>query len=426
MTGAYPVAHRGLTPLSGFDTSRRLSVHYRVFSTVLHAATVKADELDRVSPTGASAFAGLLEKASQATLSADEIVALVQGTRDAHNCDVLLDFASSLSRPHDREVLLLPPLYFSSICENRCAYCNFSHKGQRLSVSEFERELQFLLETGFRSIELVSGQDPALYGHAPGFSLTGQAFDLSCVLPYFEVVAQRLREAGGGMLTTNVPPLDVPSMRQLKALGLDCFLVWQETFNPGQYEALHFAHGPKSNQAFRIDAMENARDAGIEHLAGAFLKGLYDWRKEEVVLYLFEAHLKAKYGRGFSIIGSPRVKGSFADSRLVRSYQVSDYDYEVNIALDRVIFDGILWLQTRESFETNLRLMERFGAGVILTIMSSTAPGGYAEPASSHAQFPVFKQDLDESVERLRRAGLEPVFDWDASDLTGFQRTTAG
>ena len=115
------------------------------------------------------------------------------------------------------------------------------------------------------------------------------------------------------MLTTNIPPLDVESLRRLRENGLDCFLVWQETFNPGQYaQASLPREGRKASQGFRLDSMENAIAAGIKHLAGAFLKGLYDWRKEEVLLYLFDRYLKTKNGRGFSIIGTPRVKGDFA------------------------------------------------------------------------------------------------------------------
>ena len=224
------------------------------------------------------------------------------------------------------------------------------------------------------------------------------------------------------MLTTNIPPLDVASLRTLKESGLDCFLVWQETFNPDQYARLHVKHGPKANQGFRLDSMENSLIAGIEHLAGAFLKGLYDWRKEEVVLYLLDRYLKTTRGRGLSIIGSPRIKGRFAGSHAIEPYRVSDADYELNVALDRVLFDGILWLQTRESLEFNVRLMRRFGAGVILTLVSSTAPGGYASPAAARPQFPVFKQDLDTSVQRLEQSGFSARFAWDANVLTSFQR----
>ncbi len=368
----------------------------------------------------------LLEYAVARHLDDDEIVALVAATRDPDSRALIRDFAASHRRPHDREILLLPPLYLSSICENACRYCNFSRDGERLDLDRFRREVEHLIGLGFRSIELVSSQDPALFAHAEGFALETQAFDVGPLLPYVECVAGQLDESGGGMLTTNIPPLDVESMRKLRIAGLDCFLVWQETFDPGQYGKLHVARGPKGNQAFRIDSMENASAAGIPHLAGAYLKGLFDWRREEVVLYLFDRHLAGPHGRGLSIVGTPRVKGAFAASPLIAPYGVSDEEYETAYALDRILFDGVPWLQTRESFDFNLRLISRYGGGVILTLVSSTAPGGYAAPASAEAQFPVFKQDLDGSVERLAAAGFSARFAWDADELDAFQRSRPG
>ena len=183
-----------------------------------------------------------------------------------------------------------------------------------------------------------------------------QRFSIAGAVRYFELARERLSSNGGGMLTSNIPPLDVGSFRRLKSAGLDCYLVWLETFNPRQYEQLHYARGPKINQAFRLDSFERAIDAGITHQAGAFLKGLYDWRQEEAVLYLLDRHLKKRNGLGFSIIGTPRLKGEFLRSPLVKPYQVSDDEYELNIALDRILFDGILWFQTREPFSLNSRL----------------------------------------------------------------------
>ncbi|NWG00228.1 MAG: radical SAM protein [Thermoanaerobaculaceae bacterium] len=379
------------------------------------------DALDTSEPLPRPQFAGLLAKACREDLDAEEIARLLNATRDEDNRTLVLERAASLRRPHDREVLLLPPLYFSSICENRCAYCEFSTGGgKQLDLEEFEREFSYLLSLGFRSIELVSSQDPQLYRRAGEYRPESQVFDVAELLPFFDIAHRLLEGSGGGMLTTNIPPLDVASLRLLKNRGLDCFLVWQETFDPRQYRKLHYAHGPKGNQAFRLNSMENAIAAGIEHLAGAFLKGLHDWRREEVFLYLFDRYLRKRNGRGFSIIGTPRVKGRFARSSRIRPYRVSDQDYVLNIALDRILFDGVLWLQTRESFAFNLDLIQRFGGGVILTLVSSTAPGGYAAPSTTHAQFPVHKQDLEASMAALRSAGIDVHLDWDSSTLGTF------
>lgn len=397
-----------------------------VFSEALPRIIPAVERIGTFAPLPPAAFGALLDRATRETLSEEEIVDLLNSSLAEENRELVLEFAASYRRPHHGEILLLPPLYFSSICENACRYCNFRKDGRRLDLAEFEREFAFLVELGFRSIELVSSQDPEIYVHSEDFSLEDQTFHTEALDPYVRAASRMLRDAGGGMLTTNIPPLDVASMTRLKAGGLDCFLVWQETFNPEQYARLHVQRGPKGNQPFRIDAMEKAFAAGIQHLAGAFLKGLYDWRKEEAVLYLFDRHLKQNHGRGFSIVGSPRIKGRFAGSPLIRRFGVSDQDYVLNIALDRVLFDGILWLQTRESFDFNLDLMRRFGAGVVLTVISSTAPGGYAAPAEARAQFPVFKQDLEGSVSLLEESGFTVHHAWDQSVLRGFLRGASG
>jgi 2-iminoacetate synthase len=344
-------------------------------------------------------------------------------TREAEGRERILEFAAAYRRPHDREILLLPPLYFSSICENDCPYCDFSTDGERLPLGRFQDEVDALLGIGYRSIELVSSQDPGLYAHHPRYAVDGQAFVIDGALEYFRIAARRLADNGGGMLTSNVPPLDTESLKKLKDAGLDCFLIWLECLDGTQYSRLHHSLGPKSNQAFRLNSFDRAKTAGIEHVAGAFLKGLHHWRSEEFILYMLDQYLRQTYGRGFTIIGTPRLKGAFTQSDFVRGFQMSDDDYELNIALDRVLFDGILWLQTRESFEMNRTLINRYGGGVILTVSCSTAPGGYSAPAHAKAQFPVQNQDLQISKARLEEDGFRVHFDWKSDTLRGFQRT---
>ena len=157
-------------------------------------------------------------------------------------------------------------------------------------------------------------------------------------------------------------------------------------------------------------------------MAGGFLKGLADWRREEAILYLFDRHLRQRWGRGFSVIGSPRVKGRFLGSMVIHDSVVSDEEYELNIALDRVLFDGILWLQTRESFDFNRHLIETYGGGVILTLTSCTAPGGYSKPAEAQSQFPVHSQDHVRAVSQLEGCGFEVRYSWGADDLSSCRR----
>ena len=395
-----------------------------MFSRLLDEIVDQTETIGKNPPMDRRSLLSLLEKCVKGDgLEIEEISELMNGTIDENNRKLILDFSSAYKRPHDREILLLSPLYFSSICENNCFYCDFSSaEGTRLSYDTFLEELNTLLDLGYGSVELVSGQDSGLYVHGECFHFDQQLFVIDEGLRYFELARRRLDEVGRGVLISNIPPVDLDSLKRLKSAGLDCYLAWLETFKPSQYRRLHDEMGPKAYQAFRVDSFENAIDAGIEHLAGAFLKGLYDWRKEEVVLYLFDSYLKKKNKRGFSIIGTPRLKGSFLQSELVRSFAVSDEDYELNIALDRILFDGILWLQTRESPSLNRRLIDRYGGGIILTLDCSTAPGGYNKPSKAKAQFPVHRQNLRKAVLDLENHDFKVHFSWTAERLAAFHR----
>ncbi len=63
-----------------------------------------------------------------------------------------------------RTMRLFAPLYLSNECINNCQYCGFSRDNPILRVTlspeEIEREAQYLVESGFRNILLVSGEHP--------------------------------------------------------------------------------------------------------------------------------------------------------------------------------------------------------------------------------------------------------------------------
>ncbi len=390
-----------------------------MFSERLAEVSPSLEEIGRQVIIDRRQTEALLEKASSGQrLELDELVALLNGLSDSRNAQAVLDVARATSRPNDHEVLLLPPLYFSSVCENTCAYCDFScGQGVRLTCDQFIAEVQALIDLGYRSIELVSGQDPELFIHREPFDMVNQRFDVQPAAAYFRLLKDAISSNGRGMVTSNVPPVCTDGFRQLRSAGLDCFLAWLETFNPDRYTTLHSASGPKGHQAFRLDSFDRAREAGIGHVAGAFLKGLYDWRKEEAALYLLDQHLEARWGRGFSIIGTPRVKGRFTRTRIGSSYWMDDAAYELNLALDRILFNGTIWLQTREPFQLNRRLLNTYGGGVVMTVNCSTAPGGYSEPTSADPQFPVHYTDEMQGMATLQDDGFTVRSSWGPADL---------
>ncbi len=394
-----------------------------MLSSYLNTLKSKANKIGHLKSIGSNELLFILEKCSGGNeLKDQEIILLLNSLSQPKNRSLILDYSSSYQRPFDDYILLLSPLYFSSICENKCLYCNFSNNGYRLSFKEFECELNKIIEMGYHNIELVSGQDPELFEHQKNFQIDQQYFNIDKTLEYFKIANDIIEKKDNGMLISNIPPVDDLSFSKLIEYGLDCFLLWLETFDPFQYAKLHYSQGPKANQAFRIDSLERALQLGVKHIAGAFLKGLSDWKKEEFYLYKMDRYLKKKYGKGFSIIGTPRLKGRFQKSKIVKDFVVSDEDYELNVALDRILFDGILWYQTRESFKTNLRLITKYGGGVILTLDCHTAPGGYYKPFPTKSQFPVSNPGQLKTIPELKKKGFKILFNWGNHTLSKLQR----
>ncbi|MCX6707008.1 MAG: hypothetical protein NT001_02600, partial [Candidatus Woesearchaeota archaeon] len=197
----------------------------------------------------------LLEKRIEGrSLEENESIALIHASIIDDIAQNIIKTAAMLERPHKNKIFALPPLYVDSICENRCIYCNFREDGDSLSYEEFRTELKALLSKGYRSIELVFGQNPSIFRRKEPFKLRDQQFDISSVIKYFEIAKGEIDSAGGGMLTLNAPPLDKDSYKQLKKNGLDCFLLWAETFNPMQYARLHPGHTPKTEQRYRLES----------------------------------------------------------------------------------------------------------------------------------------------------------------------------
>jgi len=67
-----------------------------------------------------------------------------------------------------RTTQIYAPLYLSSFCVNRCAYCGFAADNKiprrKLTVREAEQEAEILRERGFQHILLVTGEAPAKAG----------------------------------------------------------------------------------------------------------------------------------------------------------------------------------------------------------------------------------------------------------------------
>ena len=82
----------------------------------------------------------------------------------------------------------------------------FADKGVRLDPGAFEREFTFLLEIGFRSIELVSSQDPDVSCKDGSFSLEEQRFQIQEFLQLLQAGQPPSRRAGWRDADDQHPP----------------------------------------------------------------------------------------------------------------------------------------------------------------------------------------------------------------------------
>lgn len=123
------------------------------------------------------------------------------------------------------------PLYLSNLCANDCSYCGFSMsnhlKRKTLDEGEIARECAALRELGFAHLLLVTGEHQGKVG-----------------MDYFRRHLPTIRRQFAS-LQMEVQPLSQQEYAELKTLGLDGVMVYQETYHEGQY-ARHHLRGKKT------------------------------------------------------------------------------------------------------------------------------------------------------------------------------------
>ncbi len=298
-----------------------------------------------------------------------------------------------------RVVQLYAPLYASNQCTNSCVYCGF-HRGNpirrtTLTPDELDAEAEALWRQGFRSILLVSGEDPR-----------------AVPLAYFEEAARRLRRRFASV-SVEIYPLDVDGYRRLTAAGVDGLTLYQETYDRELYARVH-PGGPKADWSWRLGAPGRGAAAGMRRVGIGALLGLGPWRPEAVVLGLHALWLQRAHWQTQVCVSFPRLRsapGGFRSPAPVADGEL----VQLACALRLLLPDAGLFLSTREP----RRLRDGLGA-IAITSMSAgsrTEPGGYTRPGSAGEQFAVDdSRSPAEVADMLWAAGLEPVWkDWDAA-----------
>jgi 2-iminoacetate synthase len=298
-----------------------------------------------------------------------------------------------------RTMHMYAPLYLSNECLTTCVYCGFARElpiaRKTLSSEETLREARYLLDQGFRSILLLTGEHQRLTG--------------------VEFLEERIR-----LLATEVPSLSIEvqvwsedEYRRLAAAGCDAVVIYQETYHPGTYARVHIA-GKKRQYEWRLLGPERAARAGMRRVGIGALLGLHDdWRYEAVAVAAHARFLMRRYWRTQVTVSVPRLRPSAAGWQ--PEVPVLDRELvQLICALRLFLPDAGVVISAREAPEFRDGL---FRIGVTHTSAGSHAePGGYTAPREATEQFEV--ADLrppSEVAARLHELGYEPVWeDWSA------------
>ncbi|MGL9735906.1 MAG: 2-iminoacetate synthase ThiH [Symbiopectobacterium sp.] len=368
---------------------------------MMHAFRTRWEQLDWDSITLGinSKTAHDVERALTATtLSRDDMKALLSPAA-LHYLEPLAARAKQLTRQRfGNTVGFYIPLYLSNLCANDCTYCGFSMsnhiKRKTLNQEEILREIATIKALGFDNLLLVTGEHQRKVG-----------------MDYFRNMLPLIRPHFSALMM-EVQPMAQEDYAELKRLGLDGVMVYQETYHPVTYQQ-HHLRGNKQDFHWRLDTPDRLGSAGIDKIGLGALIGLsHSWRTDcymvaEHLLYLQQTYWQSRYSISF-----PRLRpcaGGITPASIMDEAQL----LQVICAFRLLALEVELSLSTRESpyFRDNVVPI----AINSVSAFSKTQPGGYADDRSELEQFSPHDNRRPEAVaQAIAQAGLQPVWkDWD-------------
>ncbi|MEG3132002.1 2-iminoacetate synthase ThiH [Rouxiella sp. T17] len=329
----------------------------------------------------------------------EDFMALISPAAQAY-LEPMAQKAQQLTRQRfGNTVGFFAPLYLSNLCANECTYCGFSMsnkiKRKTLDDVEIEKECEALNALGFKHLLLVTGEHKTKVG-----------------MDYFRRHFPAIRRHFSSLMI-EVQPLEQDEYAELKTLGLDGVLVYQETYHAPTY-ALHHLRGQKQDFLWRLETPDRLGRAGIDKIGLGALFGLSNnWRTDsymvaEHLFYLQQTYWQSRYSVAF-----PRLRpcaGGIEPASILDEKQL----VQLICAFRMFAPDVELSLSTRESpyFRDHVIPV----AITTVSAGSKTQPGGYAaDDKPELEQFePHDNRPPARVAEALTQAGLQPVWkDWD-------------
>lgn len=336
---------------------------------------------------------------NSAKLTREDFMALISPAA-APYLEALAQRAQQLTRQRFGNVVsFYVPLYLSNLCANDCTYCGFSMSNQlkrkTLGATEIERECAAIKALGFEHLLLVTGEHQRKVG-----------------MDYFRQHLPAIRRQFSSLMM-EVQPLAQQDYAELKTLGLDGVLVYQETYHPATYQQ-HHLRGHKQDFHWRLGTPDRLGRAGIDKIGLGALIGLSaSWRTDcyllaEHLFYLQQTYWQSRYSISF-----PRLRpctGGIEPASIMSEPQL----VQLICAFRLFAPDVELSLSTRESafFRDHMIpvAINSVSAG------SKTQPGGYADdvPPELEQFEPHDSRTPQQVAQAIGSAGLQPVWkDWD-------------
>ena len=348
---------------------------------------------------------GILEKAAQCKGLSHREAAVLLDCGEPDLVERTFRLAEEIKqRFYGNRIVMFAPLYLSNHCINGCVYCPYHAKNRtiprkKLTQEEIRAEVIALQDMGHKRLAIETGEHPT-----------------ECPIEYVlesikTIYGIHHRNGDIRRVNVNIAATTVENYRRLHEAGIGTYILFQETYDKERYKLLH-PTGPKSDYAWHTEAMDRAREGGIDDMGIGVLFGLTGYRYDFTGLMMHAEHMEAALGVGPHTISVPRIRpaddidpGEFADA-------VPDDKFLHIVAVIRcaVPYTGMI-ISTRESKNVREKVLD-LGISQI-SGASRTSVGGYTEEEYEEdtAQFDLAdRRTLDEVVAWLMELGYIPSF----------------
>ncbi|WP_394146246.1 2-iminoacetate synthase ThiH [Vibrio atypicus] len=357
---------------------------------------------DDVSMSIYSKTAQDVERAlAKSTRNLEDFKALISPAAEAYLEQMAQLSCTATRKRFGNTMSLYIPLYLSNLCANSCTYCGFSMdnriKRRTLNQEEVRAEIEAIKAMKFDSVLLVTGE------HETKVGMNYFREILPVIKPHFNYLAME------------VQPLDQVDYTELKRLGLDAVMVYQETYHRATY-AKHHLRGNKMDFEYRLETPDRLAKAGIDKIGIGALIGLDEWRADCFYVAAHLDYLERTYWQTRYSISFPRLRpceGNNTPGKVQPKSVMSDRQLVQLICAYRLLNTEVeLSLSTRESevFRDNVLPL-----GITtMSAASKTQPGGYASEEQELEQFEISDERSAALVEQMiKDRGFDPVWkDW--------------